>query len=70
MNYSYLSDLWGKLPKKKILLPLLIVAAFVFGYYLPKGSDTRVATVEQKTEQQKASAPSDSHDHSAEKPAS
>jgi Cu(I)/Ag(I) efflux system membrane fusion protein len=70
MNYSYLSDLWGKLPKKKILLPLLIVAAFVFGYYLPKGSDTRVATVEQKTEQQKASAPADSHDHSAEKPAS
>jgi len=70
MNYSYLTDFWGKLPKKKILLPVLIIAAFVFGYYLPKGSDTRVATVEQKTEQQKAYAPSDSHDHSAEKPAS
>jgi membrane fusion protein, copper/silver efflux system len=70
MNYSYLTDLWGKLPKKKILLPVLIIAAFVFGYYLPKGSDTRVATVEQKTEQQKASAPADLHDHSAEKPAS
>ena len=70
MDYSYLTVFWGKLPKKKILLPLLVVAAFVFGYYLPKGSDIRVATVEQKTEQQKASAPSDSHDHSAEKPAS
>jgi membrane fusion protein, copper/silver efflux system len=70
MNYSYLTDSWGKLPKKKILLPVLIIAAFVFGYCLPKGSDTRVATVEQKTEQQKASATSDSHDHSAEKPSS
>lgn len=69
MNNSYLSDFWGKLPMKKILLLVLIIAAFVFGYYLPKGSDTRVSTVEQKTAQEKASAPSDSHDHSAEKPA-
>ncbi|MGO9570268.1 MAG: efflux RND transporter periplasmic adaptor subunit [Desulfomonilaceae bacterium] len=69
MNYSFITDLWGKLPKKKILLPLLIIAAFVFGYYL-KGSDTEVANVQQQTGQQKGTVPADSHDHSAEKPAS
>jgi membrane fusion protein, copper/silver efflux system len=69
MNFNFVTDLWDRLPRKRILVPLLIIAAFVFGYYLPKGSDTEVATVQHQTEQQKGTAPADSHDHSAEKPA-
>jgi membrane fusion protein, copper/silver efflux system len=65
MNYSYLTDLWERVPRKKLLIPLLIVAAFVFGYYLPKGSDTDVAAVQPATEQQKSAAPADGHDHSS-----
>ena len=70
MNYSYLANLWERVPRKKILIPLLIFAAFVFGYYLPIGSGTKVATVEQNTDQQKGTAPTDRHDDSANKPAS
>ena len=64
MNFNNLINLLGKLPRKKILPPLLIIAAFIFGYYLPQGSDTKVA-VEQKTEQQKGTTAADTHDHSS-----
>ncbi|MGO9566554.1 MAG: efflux RND transporter periplasmic adaptor subunit [Desulfomonilaceae bacterium] len=64
MNYSYLRDLCRRLPQKKILIPLLIATAFVFGYYLSRESNTRVATVQQTIEQQKNSAATDTHDHS------
>jgi membrane fusion protein, copper/silver efflux system len=65
MNHRNLTDLWGRLPGKGILIPLLIITAFVFGYYLPKGNDTDAASAEQKTDQQKISAVADTHDHAS-----
>src|SRR5208283_5384720 len=65
MNYSYLIDLCRRLPQKKILIPLLIVTAFVFGHYLPRESYTRVPNVQQTTEQRKSSAAADRKDRSS-----
>ena len=65
MDYSYLTDLWGRIPAKKLLLAVLIILAFVLGYCLPKSSDTKVACVDSKHEPQKISTAADAHDHSS-----
>ena len=63
MDDSYLTDLWGRIPAKKLLSALLIILAFLLGYYLPKGSDTKVACVHPKGKPPKVSTAADAHDH-------
>ncbi|MGB6066800.1 MAG: efflux RND transporter periplasmic adaptor subunit [Desulfomonilaceae bacterium] len=63
MDDSYTTDLWARIPAKKLLLALLIILAFVLGYWLPKNSDTKVACVDPKDKSQKISTVADAHDH-------